>query len=272
MEVTNFPDQEILTRDPSYTGIMNNFTEDTSEIHFSERSYYKAFRFSTYIIYPLVGLIVIFSNSLIIGAVIKYKHLRTSTNVIIVSLAFADILISPSLLFMRIRNYGNITSEFSLKFLLSVLGAFHVTSNRMSLINFVLLAMERWIAVIFPLKFKVWVTVKKTIFVVSMAWLFGASFSSIVVIYYHWNKPMSYFQTPYFFVNMVPRILFVLLSQVLINGCLILSVLIYIHIYIVIRRRSASFALSNTTTAQELRTLQQTKKITNMTALTFMAF
>ena len=83
---------------------------------------------------------------------------------------------------------------------------------------------------------------------------------------------MSFFQKPYFFVNMVPRILFILLSQVLINGCLILSVLIYIHIYIVIRRRSASFALSNTTTTQELRTLQQTKKITHMTALTFLAF
>ena len=252
---------------------MDNFTEDvTTEIHFSQKPFFKAFKIFTFVMYPLIGVVIVFNNSLIIGAVIKYKHLRTSTNVIIVSLAVSDLLVSPSMFFMRLKDYGNITSEFSLKFLLSILGALHVTANTMSLINFVFLAIERWIAVVFPLKFKIWVTVKKTAFAMSLAWLFGASFSSIVVIYYHWNKPMSYFQKPYFFVNMVPRILFILLSHVLVNGCLILSILIYIHIYIVIRRRSASFALSNTTSAQELRTIQQTKKITHMTALTFLAF
>ena len=274
MVVTNFPDGDILTHDPLYTGIRDNFTGDImTDIHFSKTPSFKAFKIFTFVMYPLFGVVIVFNNSLIISAVIKYKHLRTSTNVIIVSLAVADLFITPSLFFMRIRDYGNITSEFSLKFLLSVLGACHITSTRMSLVNFVLLATERWTAVVFPLKFKVLGTVKKTLFVVLLAWLYGASFSFIVVIYYHWQKPMSFYKKPYFFVNMLPRVLFIIFSQVNVNGCMIISVLLYGHIYIVIRRRFKSFALSNTTaSAQELRTLQQTKKITNMTALTLVAF
>ena len=270
MEITDFNEEDTLKHDPAYTLIMEDLT--MSDMHYSQKPFYKAFILSAHVIYPIIGLLVVFNNSLIIGAVIRYKYLRTSTNVIIVSLAFADLLVSPSLLFMRIRDYGNVTSEFPLKLMLSLLGALHITSITMSLINFMLLAIERWIAVVFPLKFRVLGTVKKTIFAVIIAWLYGATISSSVTAYYTWQKPMSFFQKPYFFINLVPRVWFIIIAQMHINGCLILSVLLYIHIYIVIRRRSNSFARTNTSTALELRSLEQTKKVTNMTALTLGAF
>ena len=216
MDTTDYGEEDILKHDPAYTLIMEDLT--MSDMHFSQKPFYKAFFLSAHVIYPIVGLLVVFNNSLIIGAVIRYKYLRTSTNIIIVSLAFADLLISPSLFFMRIRDYGNITSEFSLKLMLSILGAIHNTSVVMSLINFMMLSIERWIAVVFPLKFKVLGTVKNTIFVVIMAWLYGASISSIVTAYYTWQKPLSFFQKPYFFINLVPRVWFIIIAQMHING------------------------------------------------------
>ena len=230
---------------------------------------YEDLNFATFIIYKIMAVLIAIANLIIIIAVIRYKNLRTSTNVLIVNLAFADLLNSPSLLLARIHYFMAVNSynEVIIKIFICVPHALTVSSVSISLTSFTLITIERWLAITYPLKFKTYVTIKKIVIVAVVSSLLAFAQNFSIVMYYAWQQPMHFYEKPFTIIDFIPLPVLIYIGPV--HYCTFIAIMICLYISIAITLKRHSTFQNRHSSAMAT---QNTKKVTQMTSIILALF
>nr|XP_055063184.1 trace amine-associated receptor 6-like [Misgurnus anguillicaudatus] len=128
----------------------------------------------------LASILTVFLNLLVIISISHYKKLHTPTNLLILSLAVADLIVGliviPLMGVRYIETCWYFGETFCSLFLFIV---FTVVSA--SLGNLVFISVDRYIAVTDPLRYTVRVTTYKTIFCIIVNWICSVIYSVIIL-------------------------------------------------------------------------------------------
>ncbi len=133
-----------------------------------------------YIFISLLSLFTVFLNLLVIISISHFKQLHTPTNLIILSLAVADLIVGLIVIpFMGIRfiescwYFGETFCSLFLFIIFMVVTA--------SLGNLFFISVDRYIAVSDPLRYTIRVTTDKVVFWIIINWLCCAIYSVIIL-------------------------------------------------------------------------------------------
>lgn len=128
-------------------------------------------------IHVLLIIATIFGNSLVIRAFYKFPSLRSASNVILVSLSVADILMTVSF----ILNLANIIVDQTPPphLLCSFASTVSLTFNAIIILHLALLSVERFIAIKFALCYNTIVTTRRTTIASMVVWLWGIAVALI---------------------------------------------------------------------------------------------
>ncbi|XP_014835014.1 PREDICTED: trace amine-associated receptor 13c-like [Poecilia mexicana] len=129
------------------------------------------------IIVCLFSFLTMILNLLVIIAIMHFRQLHTSTNVLLLSLAFSDFIMGFLLFFQIFLNgcwyLGNIMCA-----LITALG-FIVAST--SVQTMVLISIDRYVAICDPLHYPTKVTLKRTQVSVSVCWTCSLVYSTVIL-------------------------------------------------------------------------------------------
>ena len=128
-------------------------------------------------IHVLLIIATIFGNSLVIRAFYKFSSLRSASNVILVSLSVADILMTVSF----VLNIANIIVDQTppLHLLCSFASTVSLTFNSIIILHLALISVERFIAIKFALSYYTIVTTRRTTIASMVVWLWGIAVTLI---------------------------------------------------------------------------------------------
>ncbi|XP_048037749.1 trace amine-associated receptor 13c-like [Megalobrama amblycephala] len=130
-----------------------------------------------YVFFSLLSAWTVFVNLLVIISISHFKKLHTPTNLIILSLAVADLLVG--LIVMPIEAIMLI--EKCWYFGKTACGLFTMTLGLIisaSLSNSVLIAIDRYVAVCHPLQYPQKITITKTIMTICLCWFCSSGYST----------------------------------------------------------------------------------------------
>uniref|UniRef100_A0A671KN68 G-protein coupled receptors family 1 profile domain-containing protein n=1 Tax=Sinocyclocheilus anshuiensis TaxID=1608454 RepID=A0A671KN68_9TELE len=133
-----------------------------------------------FIFISLASVFTVFLNLLVIISISHFKQLHTPTNLLILSLAVADLIVGliviPLMGIRFIESCWYFGETFCSLFLFTV---FVVVSA--SLGNLVFISVDRYIAVSDPLRYTVRVTTDKVVFCIIINWLCSSIYSVIIL-------------------------------------------------------------------------------------------
>ncbi|XP_014875535.1 trace amine-associated receptor 6-like [Poecilia latipinna] len=130
------------------------------------------------IILAFISFLTMILNLLVIIAIMHFRQLHTSTNVLIVSLAFSDFIMGFLLFFLVFKIDGCWYLGNIMCVLYVVLG-FIVASSSVG--NMVLISIDRYVAICDPLHYPTKVTLKRTQVSVSVCWTCSLVYSTVIL-------------------------------------------------------------------------------------------
>ncbi|XP_026076418.1 trace amine-associated receptor 13c-like [Carassius auratus] len=133
-----------------------------------------------YMFFSLLSAWTVFLNLLVIISISHFKKLHTPTNLIILSLAVADMLVGFVMPIEATR-----LIEMCWYFGETFCGLFLVITGLVmsaSLSNLVLIAVDRFVAVCHPLRYPQKITMTKTLIMICLSWVFSSTYSTVFVI------------------------------------------------------------------------------------------
>ena len=188
--------------------------------------------------YITFSVLIALLNTLNITAILTCPELKTVTNMFVLSLSCADLLLSPTLIFVNFLPHtpkclGVIGARVSATILLSVM----YTSSGASLFSILAIAIDRYCAVIHPYNYRQLMTPKRATLAILAIWLYCTLFTSTLIAYYIAQTPPSIFVTLSLLSVILPFPVYLgaIVSQITV--VLTISVALYIKIFIAIRRR-----------------------------------
>lgn len=175
-------------------------------------------------IYVITIIVALLGNVLVIYAVFNFQHMRTTTNVLIANMAVADLITtifampySIFYLFMQSRWFGGLAGTMACKLVHFIIA----TTIAASIVALFLVSLERFCAVIYPLKYIKFIHNKKLL--TAIIWL--VSFASMIVFLVvhrvnefndgtvlcqiEWNPEFHPYHSPKVFYSLVSIILYV---------------------------------------------------------------
>ncbi|XP_022239026.1 LOW QUALITY PROTEIN: dopamine D2-like receptor [Limulus polyphemus] len=150
----------------------NNNTLELMES--SERGYWA-------LVLVLLPFLAVVGNILVILSVYKERTLRTATNYFIVSLAFADLLVSAVVMPFAVYVLVNVDWELS-ETLCDFYIAVDVTCSTASIFNLVAISIDRFIAVTQPIKYSKHKNSKRVALTIAIVWIVSAAIGSPIVL------------------------------------------------------------------------------------------
>ncbi|XP_043107101.1 trace amine-associated receptor 6-like [Puntigrus tetrazona] len=133
-----------------------------------------------YMFISLLSVFTVFLNLLVIISISHFKQLHTPTNLLILSLSVADLIVGLIVIpFMGITFIESCWYFGEIFCSLFLFIAFMVVSA--SLGNLVFISVDRYIAVSDPLRYTVRVTTDKVVFCIIMNWLCSSIYSFIIL-------------------------------------------------------------------------------------------
>ena len=180
--------------------------------------------------------IIIIGNLLVIISFFKFKRLQKMTGMFICSLALSDLLLGLITLPLYAWFYTDpqIRSNKTLCLLKYSSVIFSLSS---SLVNMVVIAVDRYLSIIRPLQYPVLMTKQKAKFVISGIWIYHCIICSLPSL--GWNTYDKYNGTVCDFFVVLPKSYTVFTTPVTIVLGLLLSSFLYTHIYIVVKDHTA---------------------------------
>ncbi|XP_073729830.1 trace amine-associated receptor 13c-like [Misgurnus anguillicaudatus] len=134
-----------------------------------------------YVFFSLLSVWTVFLNLLVIISISHFKKLHTPTNMLILSLAVSDLLvglIGMPLEAIRLIEPCWYFGETICRLFILIVGLLTSTS----LINLVLIAVDRYVAVCHPLLYPQKITTTRTIIIIFVSWFYSAAYNISVLI------------------------------------------------------------------------------------------
>uniref|UniRef100_A0A671KPM0 G-protein coupled receptors family 1 profile domain-containing protein n=1 Tax=Sinocyclocheilus anshuiensis TaxID=1608454 RepID=A0A671KPM0_9TELE len=133
-----------------------------------------------YIFISLASVLTVFLNLLVIISISHFKQLHTPTNLLILSLAVADLLVGLIVIPLMGIRYIETCWYFGETFC-SLFPFILYTVVSASLGNLVFISIDRYIAVKDPLQYSTRVTTNKAVFCIILNWLCSSIYSVIML-------------------------------------------------------------------------------------------
>ncbi|XP_043106892.1 trace amine-associated receptor 13c-like [Puntigrus tetrazona] len=134
-----------------------------------------------YVFFSLLSAWTVFLNLLVIISISHFKKLHTPTNLIILSLAVADMLVGlivmPTEATKLIETCWYFGDTFCRLFITIMVLLFSA-----SLSNLVLIAVDRFVAVCHPLLYPQKITMTKTLIIVSLCWFCSLAYNTAIAV------------------------------------------------------------------------------------------
>ena len=127
---------------------------------------------------------ICFGNLMVIVAVLRFEHLRTPTNSIILSLAFSDLLVGIVGPFFSLVHYTNLGLNSNKSACLLSLSLMMLSCG-LSLGSLVAISIDRFVSVQKPLRHSSIITMRRTSVFLVMLWIYGIAIFSLPII--GWN-------------------------------------------------------------------------------------
>ena len=124
-------------------------------------------------------VLIIFGNTLTIAAVIKFQFLRTVSNIFTVSLAFSDLLIAFVLPLSSLIRFTDLLNDSKAACWLSTMVI--VMSQGTSLLTLMAMAIDRFTAVIYPLRYEELMTQRRAFVMIAVLWVYTFLVVSVTV-------------------------------------------------------------------------------------------
>ncbi|KAK6182222.1 hypothetical protein SNE40_009951 [Patella caerulea] len=172
-------------------------------------------------------------NLIVLIAVMSFVKLQTVTNYFVVSLAFADLLVGagtiPLYAVFHLQT-GNVVEN---KTACLIRYALVVESCGASLLNLLFISIDRFIAVIYPLRYYSLVTPKRAKVSILILWIYITFVSLLPTMGWNlWND-----DSVCDFYEIFPKAYVVISSFLLISVCICLATLMYVRIFLEAKRQ-----------------------------------
>ena len=195
-------------------------------------------------VYIFFGILIGFLNSLTIVAIARRPELKNVTNMFVLSLCCADLLLSPTLIFINfLPTIGRLVGTMWARVIYSLFLSMMFTSSGTSLLSILAIAVDRYFAVLHPYSYRQIVTPTRATFVIVAIWVYCTVLMfSLVAYYISLARPEVFLTLTLLSVILpLPVYLGAVVSQIVI--CLVASVALYIRIFFALRtlhQKSAS--------------------------------
>ena len=168
--------------EPSLTNHSSNMSTVNS---WEENSAWKAYILYHRMVSIVIGLAIVVGNSITLTCFRKYEFLRVRKNVLVCSLSAADLLVGASFcaLIMRYTLAPHLckASPISMTVLLSFIYAIYASSA-----NLVVISLDRFVAIMFPLRYPTLVTEKTLRLFVALSWSLPLLFLLLNLLWLIW--------------------------------------------------------------------------------------
>ena len=222
---------------------------------------------SLFTIQMLIVAFIVFGNTLTIVAVSKFHFLRTVTNMFTVSLACFDLLIATVLPLNALLRYTDvIKARMEVCWLTTIV---IVTSVCGSLLTLFAIAIDRYTAVLYPLRYENLMTARRAFLIIAAVWAYTTITPSISVpVTGYW--PVEFCAIA----NLISPIMFITVFIGTISTSILGTTLLYAYIFFVARKHARSIDAQPTgeagTNAGPANIHQ--KKVTKMAAIVLGCF
>ncbi|XP_014668295.1 PREDICTED: beta-2 adrenergic receptor-like [Priapulus caudatus] len=136
----------------------------------------------------IVNVIIVFGNALVLYALYKCPQLQTRTNALVASLAVADFVLGVTVIPFQTGNTMFAYWPFHPTYC-QIHGSFDVFSTTASILHICLIAMERFVAIITPMKYNMYVTERTIRVSLVIAWILSAANGTVIFIPSLWHDP-----------------------------------------------------------------------------------
>ncbi|KAL4239893.1 hypothetical protein ACF0H5_000693 [Mactra antiquata] len=134
----------------------------------------------------VVEIIALIGNILVIAIVVKYKHMRTTTNYYLVNLAVSDLLVAIMPVWVHLVQSLNEFWVFG-SFLCKFNPFMQITAMCASMFTLMVIAGDRFFAIMYPMKSRV--TRRKVSIVLSLVWFTAIAIATpLLFIFYHLER------------------------------------------------------------------------------------
>ncbi|XP_033101030.1 adenosine receptor A1-like [Anneissia japonica] len=129
-----------------------------------------------------IAVVAILGNLLVMFAVYKNRHLRSVTNSFIVSLALADFLVGLVAIPFALITNAKVSMD---KHLCLFLNSFIVVLTQISILSLLAIAVDRYFAVVSPLKYRRVANTKRALCVIIVTWVVAFIVGLVPVMGWH---------------------------------------------------------------------------------------
>ncbi|XP_065121142.1 trace amine-associated receptor 13c-like [Paramisgurnus dabryanus] len=134
-----------------------------------------------YVFFSLLSVWTVFLNLLVIISISHFKKLHTPTNMLILSLAVSDLLVGLIAIpveAIKLTETCWYFGEIFCGLFMVFLGLF----LSVSLSNLILIALDRFIAVIYPLLYTQKITMTKSLVAIFLSWFFSSAYNTSLMV------------------------------------------------------------------------------------------
>ncbi|XP_066911229.1 5-hydroxytryptamine receptor 1D-like [Clytia hemisphaerica] len=198
---------------------------------YAKRDFTEPYRIIYIVICSILALISIVGNITLVTVISSRHKLRTATNLLLLSLATADLLTSVVYTPLYLERFYNQNANNSHPKLCLLRKYFFIVTASGSLISLAVVSFDRMFAIAYPYKYERWMTKRLACIVICIVWFWTICFNSITFHdFLHWGRILSTC------VGGIPRKLFLIIGPpgFYIPGITI--VVVYIKIYLVARK------------------------------------
>uniref|UniRef100_A0A8C4QIV4 Adenosine receptor B1a n=1 Tax=Eptatretus burgeri TaxID=7764 RepID=A0A8C4QIV4_EPTBU len=189
-----------------------------------------------------VGVLAIGGNALVCVAVLKTRSLKTVTNLFLVSLAIADVLVGLVVIPSNILTHIGLPKHHFIPCVLMVSSI--VVFNLSSIFSLLAISVERYIAIFNPFRYQVLVTWRNALITIFFTWILSFIIGLIPAM--GWNNGPTADGSCIFvlIIDLSFKVYFIFFGCVLVP--LFIMIMIYLRIFMEVRRQLRALSSSRT--------------------------